>query len=661
MARLSNSETVVSQLVYERLGLWSSKPHKSTGNPLFNWDLNSSIDALSQIASQQDDRPNMGSRNLLRGKSQEIHERLLQAFLVFEYWPRNFHNFIDQLQSMNKKTGVVANLGSLYQRLRRLPQSTLVAQVLGKEFETYMLRRWDRGYLKKIKCIGTDGKYIPLIQASRILHMHYHLLERLVSEGRVKAVIRKTGRTRLFLIEAADVERLKLERAQNLPLQPAARLLGVSQLNLLRLVEHNLIAAAKRPMTGSSKCWEFDKDNLQSFLAKLFSKVDSCTTRHQGELRTFSTVLSVVSSKLSSSGDGIQILVNDILQGTLVPRRRFANRLGIPGLSFSRQEVKAYLEKKLRLKTNTHLQPTGDLAIHGLSPPLVQFLVDKGLIKINKVRGKNKGSATITNDAILLFKSQFIFAKEAARSVRTSVEFLIDALQKVDVTPVSGRNIDFGPQYIFRRADLDRINLGKLIKRSPRQRVNKVSNLISLAEAAEILSVPEESVFELVKNDVLKPSSFSVQSKRLLFNRLQVERYQGRFDNLVELISTRAAAAFLKITRSKLYHSWIRSGYLTCEVFREGRSQFLRKPEIENVSAFMNTVVTSKQAARLLGVPYTYIYRWRIKKLLRPVHNPYPSALWGFIYSKAEMANLRVSQSPICSQYRILLKVDPSS
>jgi len=659
MARLNKSETVVSQLIYERLGLWSSKPHNSTENPLFNWDLNSSINALSQIANQQDSRPNKGSWKPLKGKSRDIHERLLQAFSVFEYWPRNFHNFIDQHQSMNKRTGVVANLGSLYQRLRRLPQFTLVAQVLGKEFENYMLGRWDRGYLKKIRCIGTDGKYIPLVKASRILHMHYHLLERLVSEGKVKAVIRKTGRTRLFLIEAADVEKLRLERDKSLSLQPAARLLGVSQLDLLRLVEHHLIVPTKSPMTGS-KGWEFDKDNLQSFLTKLFSKVNRSKST-QIELRTFGTVLSVVNTKLSSSGDGIQILLNDILQGTLVPRRRFANRIGIPGLSFSRQEVKAYLERKLRLKTNTHLQPTGDLAIHGLSPPLVQFLVDKGLIKINKVRGTNKGSATITNDAILLFKSQFIFAKEAARSVRTSVSFLIDALQKVDVTPVSGRNIDFGPQYIFRRADLARINLGKLIKRSPRQRVKKVSNLISLAEAAEILSVPEESVIELVKNDVLKPSSFSVQSKHPLFNRLQVERYQGRFENLVELISTRAAAAFLKITRSKLYHSWIRSGYLTCEVFREGRSQFLRKPELENVSAFMNTVVTSKQAARLLGVPYTYIYRWRIKKLLRPVNNPYPSALWGFIYSKADMANLRVSQSPICSQYRILLKVDPPS
>jgi hypothetical protein len=323
--------------------------------------------------------------------------------------------------------------------------------------------------------------------------------------------------------------------------------------------------------------------------------------------------------------------------------------------------VKAYLEKKLRLKTNTQLQPTCDLAMSGLTPPLVQFLVKKGLIKANKARGKNKRSAKITSDSILLFKSQFIFAKEAARSVGTSVSFLIDALQKVDVAPVSGRNIDFGPQYIFRRDDLDRINLRQLINCSPRQYVNKVSNLISLAEAAEILSIPEVSVFELVKNDVLKPSSSSVQSKHLLFNRPQIERYQGRFENLAELISTRAAAAFLKITRSTLYHSWIRTGYLTCETSSDRRIQFLRKPQLEKVSAFINTVATSKQAARLLGVPYTYICRWRTKKLLRPVNNPYPVALCGLIYSKAELANLRVSHTPNGSQQKTLLSIGPSS
>jgi hypothetical protein len=49
---------------------------------------------------------------------------------------------------------------------------------------------------------------------------------------------------------------------------------------------------------------------------------------------------------------------------------------------------------------------------------------------------------------------------------------------------VSGKKVDFGPQYIFRRADLDRLHLEKFIKRIPRKRA-KTSDLVNAKQAAE--------------------------------------------------------------------------------------------------------------------------------------------------------------------------------
>jgi TniQ protein len=666
---LPEHESCVSRLVYQKLGLMPTSHANSQSNPLYNWSLPYVLEALFLIASHREGHLDTRARHILAKKQiQKIHKDLLRAFLVFESWPINFYQFLDQVRCRNSssrsKTGLYADFGSLYVKLygpRSL--SSRSAQVIRNEFEKYLSNHWDEGYLAKaiwLKPENAEGKYIGMVNAARVLKIHPQVLSRFVSKGKLSAVVKKNGRTRLFLVDATSVEKLRLERARYLSLERAARFLGICQFNLLRLVEHSLIVPTESPTADIKKIWKFDKDILGGFLTKLSSKTKSSRLRDHSELQPFSRVLGLMNKKLSSSGGGIQILIDDILRGKLVPRKRRADKAGITGLSFSRQEVKTYLKAKLGVKTNKNLQPAINFKAHGLTPQLMYFLVDKGLINTNQVVRRSKGGAIITRDSILLFESEFIFAKEAARSVGTSVGFLINALRTVDVTPVSGKKIDFGPQYIFRRADLDQINLAKLIERMPKQHINKRSNLISSAEAAAILSIPKETVAELVKNDVLKPSS-SRDSEQHLFYRPHVERYQGQFENIHELVSTKAAADLLKITRPMLYHSWIRSGYLNCEVVGKGQKRFLRKSEIEKVSSFLKSVVSTKQAARLLGVPYTYVYRWRTKKLLKSVRNPYPRALRGFIYSKTELANLRVSHEPIGSQQKTLLKVEPSS
>lgn len=488
-----------------------------------------------------------------------------------------------------------------------------------------MLDRWDDGYVattKWFKSAKYDGKYVSMLRASHLLRTHYYVVQRLVSEGKLTAIVRKPAGRKIFLVEAPSVEKLKKERARYVSLEEASRLLGINQLNILRLVEKSLLAGAEEPSADNHHTWRFDKTALQSFLDSILSKAGKRSRQVRNELHSFRIVLHRVTRRLSSSGEGIHTLILDILVGRLIPRARSGDKPGVAALFFDRNEVTAYLQMKLENRAVVVFRVIGLIKELGLKSELVYFLARKGLIKTIVRKNGNQRCRVITRKALSKFKSEFIFAKDAADEIGTSTKFLVNGLQNLGITPVSGRAIDLGPAYIFKRADLEPINLKKVIGDLPKKLLLKRPRIINSAEAAKILSVLERTIPELVRNGVVKPHQRSSDSEIHFFYRCTIERCKRQFANVNELISTKAAASLLGMTRSRLFYVWIGRGYLKFEVSRDGHQRLLKKSEVEQLATFLKDVVNMKEAAALLNVPYQYIRTWTKRKWLTPHPNP---------------------------------------
>jgi hypothetical protein len=497
-----------------------------------------------------------------------------------------------------------------------------------------------------------------MLRASHLLHTHYYIVQRLVSEGTLTAIVRKTGGRTIFLVEARSVEKLRKERERYVSLEAASRLLGISHLNILSLVDKSLLRGAEAPAADNHHTWRFERTALQGFLNNILSKTGKHGRQASSELYSFRIVLHRVTRHLSCSGEGIHTLIQDILVGRLIPRARSGNKPGVAALFFDRNEVTAYLQMKLENRAVVGFRVIGLKKELGLKSELVYFLARKGLIKTTVRKNGNQRCRVITRKALSQFKSEFIFAKDAADEIGTSTKFLVDGLQNLGITPVSGRAIDLGPAYIFKRADLEPINLKKVIGSLPKKLLLNKPRIINSAEAAKILSVPERTIPELVRNGVVKPHQRSSHSEIHFFYRCTIERCNRQFANVNELISTKAAASFLGMTRSRLFYVWIGRRYLKFEVSRDGHQRLLKKAEVEQLATFLKDVVNMKEAAALLNVPPEYISTWTRRKWLKPLPNPYPRAFKSHIYSRTALANLRVNHQPIGIHKKTLLPVN---
>ncbi len=680
-ACLPEAEIVVSRLIYKGFRLPCPQINTPEGNnPLYNVDLPSLLSALFLITSQQEGRrADTTGKHIVPGRtSVEVHRRLLTAFSVFDNWPANFYRFLDHVSYVRKSakpaTGLARVFGPLHDRLydpKYLPAAC--GDLLRKQFENYVLEHWDHGYVcshQWFKVRG-DGKYISRSAAGAILKLDAPLLDGLISQGKLKGLIRSSGRRRMFIVEAASVETFKAERERYLPLKRTSKLLGIKQMDVLRLVDNSLLNAARGPLIDNHDTWQFEKATIDDFLSTVFTRIVKLKPRPRCDLCGLNDILVSLTIALSSLGWNVHQLIEDILDGVITPRAEAPSKSGLARLLFSKQEIEQYLKTKL----SGNPDETFQLDTEGRALPFkartLHFLARRKLIETKVKIHKGPLCRIITYEAVLVFTSKYVAAARVAREVGTRTEHLIQALKSHKICPISGPAIDGGPQYFLRRTDLAALNLKDLVIALSVLRVykRKPSRTVDTQGAAKILSLTKGAIGQLVHNGTLKPYSESGKIQdEYLFNRKDVERLRGQFSDLTNLLSTAIAAEILQLSRSRLYEKWIRTGYLRYVTSKDGHTRFLLKSSVDRIASFMSLIVTRAEAGVLLGVAWWRIERLAQKGLLKPIHNPYPLAFWKIIYSRADVENLRgnnkrvvpakttVSKSPLSIRRRNLLR-----
>lgn len=242
------------------------------------------------------------------------------------------------------------------------------------------------------------------------------------------------------------------------------------------------------------------------------------------------------------------------------------------------------------------------------------------------------------------FDSKYVAAGRVARTVGTRTGCLLQALKGQNVYAVSGKSVDGGPQYFLRRADLPSLKRKGLIFAFPLLNVKKRKRTVKIdsVAAAKILSVKTGLIPGLIRNGILHHYVESeTATGEYIFNRTYIERFQGQFKDISDVVAPGAAAKLLKTPLTKMYGQWIKPGYLKCEISKDGKIRYLRKSKVQKIVLFKESVVNCAEAAALLGTPYWRVETLILNGVLKPVTNPYPEALRHLLYSKAQVKKLR--------------------
>ena len=491
---------------------------------------------------------------------------------------------------------------------------------------------WDRQY-RTAQWLRTKrtGQYVTKMATQQILKVDLPVIDQLISSGMLRGVIRATGKRRDFILEAESVERLRQEWAQSVSLPHASKYLGIRPPQTLMLVRHSLLTGTNILSGDSGQLWRFDMAQLDKLLSNVFARAKRVRSVSVDLMWRFRSLVDALCISLVSTSWGIHTLIEDILTGVIVPQCRYIKKPTLNDLYFSRDEIKRYIRTKLDEQSTEPIRLAEGTTERLFKSSTLYFLAQKGFIKTERSSVQGVQCHVITAKAILAFKSHYVGADELLREIRTSGASLVRALKYRKVFPVSGRSVDGGPLYIYKREDVLHLKLKK-----------KGSHIVDSREAAEILSVKKKAVVQLVKNGVLIPYSEPPErAGEYHFNRSLIERFVGRFTDLTNLISPTVAAKILQINPSSISCQWIKNGYLKYQISRDRKKRFLVRSEVEHIASFMNSIVTRPEAAIMLGVSREYIKTILRRERLKPINNPYPLAFPHIIYSRSDFETLR--------------------
>lgn len=256
------------------------------GNPLSRLCLDDLLSAVFLIAGQYQGTNDVTGKTTTSSISHsEMHALLVRAFSVFENWPNNYYEFLEWKRSQAKYikgrvTGVEKEFNNLNDALnhnRHLRSCEL--DFMRTAFEEYLKTRWSGGYARHVKCNKpvsmrlSSGKFLTRTETARRLGISPEWIDKLISNGKLKAVIRHREKMRFVLIELASVETLESEIRQQLGINEVAQMLGLGERAINSLIDFGCLQLRRGLKIDGFRTLIFDRGDVEDFLNRLRARI----------------------------------------------------------------------------------------------------------------------------------------------------------------------------------------------------------------------------------------------------------------------------------------------------------------------------------------------------------------------------------------------------
>lgn len=629
-------------------------------NPLCKTDLQYFVAALLFVASQLVRTIyKKGSRlidttgkNFARTKpNTEIHALLCKAWSVFNDWPDNYFRFLEwrrvHVPNQRFKSGLDRDFAE-YKSALYYQLASEQLDFMRAAFEEYLVSRWDGGHMAHMRRISQAlrmrSRYVSRKDAKKFLRIKVEGVDRLIAKGKLKAIVRDNRSPRAILIERASLDFVKHELEHSLYLKQVAGMLGVSSQRVHEMIECNLLRPLKDEGIDGRSGWTFNSEEIKCLLAAIKGKLIKGSRIATGEHISFSKALRI----LDRVNIGIGQFIPIILSGT-IRVVGLSPKPGLTSLIFSKSDIKGYITELERIRLGETFNVPEAAKRLGIGLPGTYFLIKKGIIQICRQAVKGHHDLRISKSTIDLFNSSHVLAAKLTQQFNTTSSRLTNLLITCGINPISGPKVDGGKQYVFRRTDIEQIDLVAIWRAFESEHINRLNdrNLIDARQAAKILDIDQGNVLDLAERGILKPHRHVASSRHKadgpFFSMFTIEKYKARTVDYNGLVSFTVAAEMLGVSVSTLY-TYIPKKLLQVALDRgEGRRYFRLddvKTLIEDRNNLKQQYVTTAEVASLCKVEEGSVRAWIEAGLLQPICGPRVDGLVHNLYLRSDVEHL---------------------
>jgi len=219
-------EIAVSRRIYQLCGLLPLDHHsKERLNPLQSLALQDFVIVLTFIAGLESEMSWATGRpsKSIKLRNEDLHTCITKAYQVFENWPHNFHQFLDEKSKGDVRfnprdgkfdTALKEEFGAFFKRLYSDLRGSQY-DFLRKAFAQYLNIRLREQYEDADGFSpvppSNDDKYISFTEARRLLKISHDSLLDLVKTGEITSSIKSQDRTLHYLLRLLDVQNVKIK------------------------------------------------------------------------------------------------------------------------------------------------------------------------------------------------------------------------------------------------------------------------------------------------------------------------------------------------------------------------------------------------------------------------------------------------------------------
>jgi len=285
----------------------------------------------------------------------------------------------------------------------------------------------------------------------------------------------------------------------------------------------------------------------------------------------------------------------------------------------------------------------------GIGLTNTRFLITKGIIQIRRQAVKGHYDLRISKSAVDSFNSTYILPAKLAQQFNTTSARLTNLLITHGISPLCGPKVDGGKQYVFRRIDVERIDLEAIWRDSESGHISRLNErkLIDARHAAQILDVDQSSVLDLAERGILMRHRQVPTSRHKadgpFFSMFTLEKYKERKIDYSGLVSSTVAAEMLGVSVAILYR-YIPKKLLQLALDRGKGWRYFRLDDVKRLIEDRNNLkqqyVTTTEVASLCKVKEGSIHEWIDAGLLQPISGPRADGLAHNLYLRRDVEKL---------------------
>jgi hypothetical protein len=471
---VEDSELGVARLVYRicNFPIVDNTVKEYDRSPLFDLELEPLISALFFVASQYKGRMDTKGKFMVPSHSNyALHALITKAFLVFASWPDNFFSFLDWRKDQDKGMKYYGGLRKDFNEYK----SALYAQLhfssldfMRDAFADYLSTKWHGGYISAIKRHGGRGKprrYVSRLGAAAQLKVTHKTVDSLINTGKLTGVVHKEGRRRRFLISVDSINTYTRELDDHISLKDAARLLNLSHMRIMNLVEHGCLRLLRGKDVDGTKVRKFSRTDVEQLLQRIESMIQKSHRCNVSDELSLDELSFNQALKLFCRFNGAKVgqFIRTILDGEVYPSGT-GEGIGLAALRFSQRDLLDYSWRSCRGPHEEFLCIPEAAKILGLERNFSYWLARESILQAREIKVGGRQILVIDRQTVESFNSAYkLLTAKDFKELKTSTRYMVELLADRGIRSVTGGAVGRGDHYLYRRKELEKANLPMLL------------------------------------------------------------------------------------------------------------------------------------------------------------------------------------------------------